>query len=372
MPHLKSLTMTSEDVFREVACLLDFLLYHEKEITQRAVNNLWDALVNDIREWKPDAQDKDKMLVAGTVFCIVRDVLGHHWKQRFCEEIYAMLTETLDKNFKLSKEDEDEQKKFLERLTECSEALSEWINVYEDGEGEWLSDEIAACLLKRKPDKPAAPKKTKEDYSKYSFELKPKGRFKNKVELCLKWLHTELIFKKFIMDYELPEESELSHFYNLEESNKLVFNTVFSGADTDDHIVWIEDKVQLRYFITQLEKRKALSWKTGPGKWQVTRNRIWYRKETGYKVSETTGEKYPQYEIVQFGEHDLDKGNKPKDTSKMDSILEMIAPPIEKKTLGDEIADDFRKHANYEATHENSGERILSNSFRETSHKARK
>lgn len=305
MSHLKSLTMTSEDVFREVACLLDFLLYHEEKITQRSVDNLWDALVNDIREWKPDVQDKDKMLVAGTVFCIVRDVLGHHWKQRFCEEIYVMLTQTLDHNFKLSDEEDEEQKKFLERLTECSGMLSEWINVYEDGEGEWLSDEIAACLRKRKPDKTDAAKKTKEDYSKYSFELKPKGRFKNQVELCLKWLHTELIDKKFIVDYELPKDSELSNFYNLKERNKLVFNAVFSGADTDDHIVWIGHKVQLSYFINQLEVRKALSWKTGPGKWQVTRNRIWYRKEMGYDVSETTGRSTPNMKSSSSGKMTL-------------------------------------------------------------------
>ena len=74
MNYLKSLDVMPEDVFREVAYLLDFIL-STQDITQRRVDGLWTLLVNDIRSWKSDAQDEDKLLVAGTIFLIARDAL---------------------------------------------------------------------------------------------------------------------------------------------------------------------------------------------------------------------------------------------------------------------------------------------------------
>lgn len=367
MNHLKSLAAQAEDVFREVAYLTDFLLCNP-DITQRKVDGLWEKLVNDIRLWEHNVPDEDKMLVAGTVFCIVRDLLGHYWKHRYCEDIYDMLCNTLDSKHKIS--DEKEETEFLAHLTECSEQLSEWINGYDD-EGEWLSEEIEKCLRKRKPErKPAAASSTK-DYSRYSFELKPKGRAKEQVEKLLEWLHDELIKKKYIIDYKITEDDDYLKTLDMKERNKLVFNAVFSGQDTDYHIVWIGDKVALRYFILQLIDRKALSWKKGPGKWQITRNRIWYGQKENVE-NDATGREYTKYKIVPFGKDDFDKGNKPTDTAALDSILDVIAPPVpKKKDIKEEIDDDFRENEDYESTHENRRGKALGNGYRDTTHKAR-
>lgn len=367
MNYLKSLAAQPEDVFREVVYLTEFLLCRP-DVTQRQVDGLWANLVNDIRLWEHCVPDEDKMMVAGTVFCITRDALGHYWKLQYNEDIYEMLSSTLDKKHTVC--DEGEEQDFLTHLTECSELLNEWINGYEDEE-EWLSDKIEGCLRKRKPDpKPYVEPKSAKDYSRYSFRLTPKGRFKGKIEKLLEWLHDELVERKYIIDYDSPTDDDYLRNLDMEERNRLIFNEVFSGADVNSHIVWIGDKVALRYFILQLIHRGALSWKKGPGKWQITRNRIWYRQKENLH-SDATGRQYPNYTFVQFGEHDLDKGNKPSNTTELDAILDVIAPPVQKKKgIKEEINDEFREHGDYEATHESSRGGKLSNGFRDTTHKA--
>ncbi len=350
--------------------MLDFLLYHEQKITQRAVDNLWTMLVNDIRSWKSDAKDEDKMLVADTVFCIVRDTLGHHCEPRYYDEIYGMLTTTLDKN--LRGIDKDEQKQFLDHLTECSQLLSDWINSYDDEEV-WLSDEIEACFRKRKPEGTKPVVAEKADYSRYSFTFKCPHKYKGKEKLMLEWLHNELVEKHFIEDFgEIHLDKDLEHIVDIDEKNRIIFNAVFSGADTGYHIVWIGTKVELRYFINQLEERNAITWKKGPRKWQIVRNRIWYRKEDK-ETSDFTGRKSPKYTYVQFGEHDLDKGNKPADTTELDKILDIVAPPTtsnQKRDVGREIREEFKECADYELTVPNSRGSKLGSGYRDLSHKA--
>ncbi len=87
--------------------------------------------------------DHDKRMVAGTVFHIVRAILAQHYDNRYCETISGMLNNTLEQELKGM--GAEEQKIFLQRLSEQSPALSEWINNYEDAD-EWLSDEIADAI----------------------------------------------------------------------------------------------------------------------------------------------------------------------------------------------------------------------------------
>jgi hypothetical protein len=142
MGHLKGIEAKPEDVFREAANLLDFLLA-SKEISQEDVDGLWSLLINDIREWKPDTKDEDKMLVAGTVFWIIKKILCHHAEGHFCNSIHDMLEETLERELKIF--DQREHQQFLDCLSECSVILSEWINKYDD-ECDWLSDQITDTL----------------------------------------------------------------------------------------------------------------------------------------------------------------------------------------------------------------------------------
>lgn len=146
MNRLQGLLAQPEDVFRESACLLDFLMTAD-DVNQHKVDGLWTLLVNDIRKWKPDADDRDKMLVAGTVFMLVRATLRQHYDSRFGETIADMLGVTIERELKTANKEEEEQ--FLDRLTECSAMLCEWINHY-DEEDDWLSNKIADVVSSRK------------------------------------------------------------------------------------------------------------------------------------------------------------------------------------------------------------------------------
>lgn len=370
MNHLKSLDVKPDDVFREAVYMLDFLLYTQ-DITQRMVDGLWTLLVNDIREWKTDVPDEDKILVAGTVFFIVRDVLCHHWERRYSEDICNMLTDTIERKWKGSNEDKNST--IFERLDECSQLLSDWINGY-DEEEEWLSNEIEACLRKRKTEKQHTNVIVKkDDYSRYSFSITWPKKHKGKEIQMLGWLHDELVEKHFIEDFSsIDLGKDLDHIIDINEKNKIIFNAVFSGADTGYHIVWIGKKVELRYFINQLEERNAITWKKGPRKWQIVRNRIWYRTEDK-ETNEATGRRHTKYAYVQFGKHDLDKGNNPTDTTLLDKILDIIALPtnlMPKQDIGREIQQTFDDNADYELTIPNSRGSKIGTGYRDISHKA--
>lgn len=370
MNHLKSLDVKPEDVFREAVYMLDFLLYTQ-DITQRMVDGLWTLLVNDIREWKADVPDEDKILVAGTVFFIVRDVLCHHFELRYSEDISNMLTVTIERKWKGC--NEEITYTIFERLDECSRQLSDWIKSY-DEEEEWLSDEIEAFLRKRKTEKLHTNVIVKnDDYMRYSFSITWPPKYKGKENQILGWLHDELVEKHFIEDFSsIDLGKDLDQITNIDEKNRIIFNAVFSGADTDYHIVWIGKKVELRYFVNQLVERNVLTWKKGPRKWQIVRNRIWYRREDK-ETSEATGWRNTKYTYVQFGIHDLDKGNNPTDTTLLDNILDIIALPtnlMPKQDIGREIQQSFDDNADYELTVPNSRGSKIGTGYRDVSHKA--
>jgi len=52
----------------------------------------------------------------------------------------------------------------------------------------------------------------------------------------------------------------------------------------------------------------------------------------------------------------------------LDKILDFITPEL---NTDSDIEDDFRKNANYELDNENNRAEKLSNSYRDTTHKAR-
>jgi succinate dehydrogenase flavin-adding protein (antitoxin of CptAB toxin-antitoxin module) len=146
MAKLNGLQVTHADVFCEIAWLLDYLL-NKPDTGQHHMDSLWILLVNDIRKWKPDVTDNDKRIVAGTVFMVVRATLAQHIECRYREILCDRLTNTIE--HELNCVDEREQNEFLQRLSDQSSELSEWINNYEDAE-EWLSNQLADAIGSRK------------------------------------------------------------------------------------------------------------------------------------------------------------------------------------------------------------------------------
>lgn len=358
MADMSQYDFTSEDLFLVASEVID-TIFEEPASAPQYLEGLWDNVKIELKTNNsviPPQEDLNT--VCKVLFYVVAATLSLHWKTYYNTELVSLLFQAVDD--KRAFDGTEEQRRIISNLCKHSEGLEEWINEYEDSR-DWLTDEIEACLRKRKPEpQKEESKKQPKDYSKYSFELILPERFKGKENKLLEYLYAELKDKHFIADYDVKLDRELAHLIpNIAEKNKLAFNNVFSGQDTDYHILWIGDKVELRYFLSQLKEREALSWKTGPGIWQVTRNRIWWRNNKG--------------EIVQFGVEDFDKGNKPKNTTELDKILDFIAPVVSRKakdTIREEVREEFEENSNYELTHKNNRGEKLHGGFRDTTHKA--
>lgn len=300
MGHFKSLEAYPEDVFRETARLLDFLL-SQKDISQRNVDGLWTLLVNDIRLWKPDAHDDDKMLMAGTVFLLVKKILCHHVDGYYRDTIHDMLEDTLERELNIL--NEQEHQLFLNHLSECSELLSDWINEYNDSEV-WLSDEIEEALAAKQPKKKekAKEKPNKEAVIKTSFKYNPINLDKGTRNIRLQKVFEDM----------RKEEVELIPV----STNMKDFLEIFSGEDTLIRIAWSGNTNELHYIFSEWIRRKYLPRPNG-GLWLVVSARFYHRKKDaeGVWVDEN------------FTPDELRKAGNPKNPSDdLEQIIEMLKP----------------------------------------------
>lgn len=299
MGHFKGLEAQPEDVFRETASLLDFLLSSE-EIDQKKVDSLWIILINDIRTWKPDVRDEDKVLMAGTVFLLVKKILCHHADGYFCDTIHDMLEDTLDRELKILNEQEHQQ--FLNRLSECSELLSEWINEYDDSEV-WLSDEIEEALAaKQSKEKKKEEVKPHKEVIKTSFKYNPQNLDKGTRNIRLQKVYEDMTKE----DVELIPIS----------TNMKEFLDIFSGEDTLLRIAWIGNTNALHYIFSEWIRRKYLPRPKG-GLWVVVSARFFHRKKDtdGAWVDEN------------FTPEELRKAGNPEHPSDdLEQIIEMLKP----------------------------------------------
>ena len=144
--RLNGLEVTEYEIFYESACLLDYLLYTHN-INQNKVNSLWTNLLLDIRNWKPDATEYDKQVVAGTIFHIVRATLAQYYDTYYSESVCNLLIQRL--KVELEECNYSKFAKYHLQVLEQSEALCEWINEYEEAD-KWLSEQIANVISPRK------------------------------------------------------------------------------------------------------------------------------------------------------------------------------------------------------------------------------
>lgn len=377
---MRHLLFSPTEVFAESVGVIDDIL---EDGTDRMeyIRNLWQNLLIRYKLWSPGAPDDEEYEMAvSSVFYVVAIVLSRHKHDYFCNKIKDALLAEIDSHTSIVKQEED---KVIVCLSKHADGIEQWLDSYADSES-YLSDEIddAANGRKRRTrlkvklsDNNTNVKEKQnnaKDYSRYSFQLIPQGRFKDKVSLALELLHKELKGKKFVEDdKEVEIKENVSQTLSIKEKNKIAFNAIFSGSKTDCHIIWSGTEMELGYFINQLEARGALSWDKGPRKWQVVRNRIWHKKKTS-KTDDVTEENNYSYCYEPFGDKSFNGKLVPADTSKLDTILDMIAPPVETNQIGKEIGQQFRDYANYEENNDNGPGEKLSNGFRDRSHKAKK
>lgn len=173
-------------------------------------------LLIDIRKWKSDATVYDKVIVAGTVFQVVRATLSQYYHSRYSDTICDLLNQTLE--HELTGCDEREQEEFLQRLRDQSPELCEWINSYDETD-EWLSDQIAATIVD-------ANGGTEAD------EFKPSGKTFSKTSL----LNDKLID---IIGQRLTKANKLN-------ASPDDFRKLFSGIDQQFTITWEGSGGELR------------------------------------------------------------------------------------------------------------------------------
>lgn len=381
------LMFSPTEVFVESVGVMDDLM-EEGTDKLEYIRSLWQNLIIRYKLWPlmhPGAEDdKEYETAVNSVLYTVAIVLSRHEDSFFSDVIKDALLAEIDSHTSVVKQQEDY---VIASLSKFAADIDEWLENYANSET-YLSDDIDDVVHDREPRSllkiahknnilgniRKKAKKPKADYSKYSFTLISKRKFKGRNNLLLEWLHDELKDKKFIVDFkEIIVEKDLSQILDIDGKNKLVFNAVFSGADTDYHIVWIGTAKELGYFINQLEIRGALSWKEGPRKWQVTRNRIWQGKKE-YENEDETGKKHYTYIYEPFKENAFNGSLVPANTTKLDEIIDLIAPPVEKSSqqkIDDEVAEEFNNLSNFEEENENNEGQKMSEGFRETSHKSR-
>lgn len=228
-----------------------------------------------------------------------------------------------------------------------------------------------------------ASQKEKKDYSRYSFKLNVKE--KKLEDLYLMLSKRDDTGKKFI-DGDMQNFNEATKCLPLGKEeikeykpvviDKMLFNQVFAGKETDVQIVWRGDAVELWYFINTLYNymfngKKLLDKSgSGPGIWQIVRSRFLNGKSRKV-LDERTGKEVETDEPIEFGEEAFRKyspKNSLSDHSVLDAIIGKIAPPRDKSDK-EVIEEDFNQFKNGTKTPSAPGQ--LGAGFRDTNHKGK-
>lgn len=174
----------------------------------------------------------------------------------------------------------------------------------------------------------------------------------------------------------LPLDKEDIKHYKPVDIDKMLFNQVFAGIETDVRIVWRADAVELWYFINTLYnymvngKRLLDKSGSGPGLWQIVRFRFMNGKSRKV-LDERTGKEVETDEPIEFGEDAFRKysqKNSLSDPSVLDAIIRKIAPPRDKSDK--EVIEEDLNQLKYGIKPPSEAEQ-LGEDLRDTSHKSK-
>jgi len=244
-----------EDVFCLVTDVLDDVLDTTMP-TQEYIEELWTSVLLSIQHWNSRASIPDRMLAAGTVFYIVRELLGHHWDSRYNDMVYYMMSDTLEHRLKV--EDANENELFLQSLLDCSEALSAWINSYDIRYG-FLSEEIEDVVEGRR--KIIVEKVDTEEYGTIiltSFKYLPEG-----MDLSERNRRLISFFEALAENGQFIYPVKVS-IHQKQFTDQQDFLNTFIGVDTDKKIVWTNEIKRLSYLIHKLKERNLILWNSKP------------------------------------------------------------------------------------------------------------
>lgn len=356
--EITSVVACPEDIFCEVAWLTDELLDADRSAdTLSLITGLWTTVTFDIARWGNPVSLADRYLIVSTIFRLVATTFSLHWKSYYCDMLRDTLLDVVNnkrnppKDLYELQEQQQQQDELFGSIISCSEILSEWINDYTDNPGLCLTEEIDLALnpkivtKQKKSESRKVDKKEISDYSRYSFQLNVKDKQLESLYLLLSQRDDK--GKRFI-DGDLQKNNEVKKCIPLSQEeikgikpvdiDKMLFNQVFSGKETDVRIVWTGDAVELWYFIDTLYNYRVNGIRlldksgSGPGKWQIVRNRFMNGKPRKV-LDERIGKEVETSEPIEFEKdafsHYSNK-NSLSDPSLLDAIIRKIAPPRDK------------------------------------------
>lgn len=312
--RLQGVKADGEDVFREVARLLDQLMEATQgKLAQTDINAYYTKLVNDVREWE-QSTPADREIIADTVFRIVRKMMCHYCGIWQSENIYAMMGKTLERESR--KADKEEEEEFEDTLFRFSEQLDNWINREYDGLLSKAIEEVERgkiLPIKQKSGRKAIdPNNITE-----SFNYLPK------VSQRLQRLQ--------------------AFFDGLEETfikaDSKDFIDLFTGKTTTKKILWVREIIELKYLMHQLAERKWITWPTSYGKWQMVCARFKIRRKEFKKTDDRlTNDSY--YVEDDLKESQFNNSKKvPKKHEELDRLLRVLNPETDYRQALDDYLD---------------------------------
>ena len=401
------------DIFYESAWLIDELIEAGADTDVVSLTRgLWTTVVNDIVYWGNNGVSlSDRYLIAATVFRLVTTALSLHWHSYYCNTLRDALLAVIDerrpkpKDLYEQQQMERQQDDLLDAIIACSAALKEWVNDYIDNPESWLTEEIDLALNpqiitvnaktgKRDSSRKSTPTHT-DDYSCRSFILNIN---RAKLELFYSLLSERDKRGKSYIDGDMQQHNDVRRALKAysdedyksiikdtkpKDIDKMLFNMVFSGQDTDVCIVWRANANELLYLIDTMHnsmveveekgrrvKKPLLEWMSGPRIWELTRFRFLNGKARR-KTDDRTGKSVMVDDPIDFKKDAFEAHNYPKNTTALDDIINKIAP---NRFISDheEIQNVFKEKASYRENNKSSlGELKSEGNFRDTNHKSK-
>jgi len=241
--RLEGVKADTEDIFCEVALLLDFLNdFPEFLSDQKDMGKHFSYLIKKYREWEK-ATVADREVLADTVFRIVRRLMCHRYRLSYCEELFDAMGEVLKS---ISKQEDAEA--FEDVLQDYSYELDEWIN--QDYDGHLYGQIEEAMKEKKEKQKPGSGRKAIDPKDiTASFTYLPKHSNRN--ILLTVFCHC------------------LQGVFIQRNTDEKTFIDIFSGTTTTQKITWIRGIRELHYLIDKLVELKLITWSSSYGKWQM-------------------------------------------------------------------------------------------------------
>lgn len=415
---ITSVMARPEDIFCESVWLIDELVGIDANTDVTSLTGgLWTTVVTDIGYWANGVSLEDRFLIASTVFRLVATAFSLHWNSFYSETLRDALITVVDEKYKkwpspLYLQEQQLRERQLEdilgAIINCSTILRDWVNDYIDNFGNNLTNEIDLALnpskvfTTSKINKAKKEKKEnntrKDDRTKYSFILNIVDR---KIRLLYRLLSEKDDKGKQLIDADMISHNDLKqvvgedkeeYIKGLQHNNKdkieakdiieslniMLFQQVFLGQETDVRIIWRGDANELLYLIDKMNKYKVKDGegfkllldrkKPGPKIWQLTRLRFMNGKERKV-MDERTGKETTTNEPIEFDDDAFAKHNYPKDTTRLDYIIEQIAPE-RYMAIEEEIQNDFRGFSSHRKNNKKSvGELKDDGDFHDTNKK---